>query len=125
METTPDARDNAGIDAMAATERLFAQTFLVRLKTSTTSSEERKSAVNIDVRLESASSRRELKIQLTDDDDLFFLFSLTLGKCSVMAKREFLVSFAFIRSFILFSLFYSIPCHSPSVPFQAKRISRF
>ena len=65
---------------MASVERLFSQTFVVRFKSSP-SLEDRRSAVNISVELHSSSSsRRELKIQLTDDDDLFFLYSLTLGE---------------------------------------------
>ena len=64
---------------MASVERLFSQTFLIRFKSSA-SLEDRKSAINVSVELHSSPPRKELHIQLTDNDDLFFLYSLTLGK---------------------------------------------
>ena len=78
---------------MAAVERLYSQTFQVRIK-SGSALEDRKSAINIAIELHSSSSsKRELKIQLTDDDDLFFLFSLSLGKLVLWVALRFFQSY--------------------------------
>ena len=66
-------------DEMAAVERLYSQTIQVRFK-SAAALEDRKRAINVSIELHSSSTaKRELKIELTDDDDLFFLYALLLG----------------------------------------------
>jgi len=79
---------------MAFVEQLFSENICIRFRT--TALEDRRQSVTVDVELRSTGSKRELYIRLTDDQDLFFLYTLALGEDdfqTLKTQQDLLVDF--------------------------------